>query len=177
MGINIFPKIYIYILVWISRYARASLSRDPRTGVLFLLHAKADSRLISQTSTCIGKGEKKESHFRHDALFISFYRVLTNGRRIKPNIGAGAGWASLIYTIRRACIIGASAKFSSGENSALRRYGPFERRSRILLGEVSTVTSIRHVRSAGNLAHDWSLFEASYDVAIASWQLYTRESY
>lgn len=154
----------------LSICTRVSITRH--RGMLFLLHAKTDSRLISQTSTCIGKGEKK-SVFPPRRTFHQFSSDIDG--RSTDNIGAGGGWASLIYTIRRACIIGASAKFSSGENSALRRYGPFERRSRILLGEVSTFTSIRHVRSGGNAARDWSLFEASYDVAIASLQLYTRE--
>lgn len=49
------------------------LSRDPRTRMLFSLHAKVDSGFISQTSTRIGE-KKRELYFRHGALFISFHR-------------------------------------------------------------------------------------------------------
>lgn len=163
---------------WIPRYARrTSLYREIHVRECFSrLREKTDSRLISQTSTCIGRRgkKKKESYFRHGAHFISFHRALTDRRWIKPNIGRG--WASLnlrnlpgvhyrsVREIqrRRELRFAAIRLIRSPISHIIRRS---------IDSYVDTPRKIRR-KTRARLVR----FEASYDAASASLQLYTRES-
>lgn len=136
------------------RYARHSY-REPRTGEGNVFREgrlfRRRPHLSDVDRACIGRRKKNRISARR--AFHQFPSALTNHNRTStdnPNIGDSAGGAILIYAIRRRTYYqGASAKFSIRRESrfaAMRPMRPLDRscRSRILLGEVSTVTSIRH---------------------------------